>query len=386
MHTQQIIRLAHSSATGSQEVAQEFYASVTQPNMALVVFFCSTDYDLNVLGAEIKRLFAGVQVVGCTTAGEIGPAGYREHSLAGASFASNDCTAVTGHIDSLQQFTTPDGHAVGQRLLRELVDKVPDANAQNSFAFLLIDGLSVREEPVARALQNALGKIPLVGGSAGDGLNFGKTYVYADGSFRSDRAALVLITTRLPFRVFKTQHFVPTDQRLVITEADAGRRIVMQINGLPAAQEYARLVGVDMDDVTPGRFAASPVVVLIDGSNYVRSIQKVNPDDSVTFYCAIEEGVVLRVARGVNIVENLEQALAEIRAEIGSPQLVLSFDCILRRLEIAQNHLEESVGNIFQRHNAIGFNTYGEQFRGVHINQTLSGVAIGAISPEGHDA
>jgi hypothetical protein len=206
---------------------------------------------------------------------------------------------------------------------------------------------------------------PLVGGSAGDGLNFGKTYVYADGSFRSDTAALTLVTTRLPFSVFKTQHFVPTDQRLVITKADTTQRVVMEINGLPAAQEYARILGVDMLDVNPGRFAASPVVVLIDGNSYVRSIQKVNLDDSVTFFCAIEEGLVLRVARGVNLVENLEQTLAEICAEIGPPQLVLSFDCVLRRLEIAQGHLEDRVGSIFRRHNAIGFNTYGEQFRGV---------------------
>jgi len=226
----------------------------------------------------------------------------------------------------------------------------------------------------------------LVGGSAGDGINFGKTQVYAGGSFRSDRAALTLLTTDLPFKVFKTQHFLPTDQRLVITSADAGHRIVKEINGLPAAPEYARLVGVDISDINPKRFAASPVVVLIDGNNYVRSIQKVNPDDSVTFFCAIEEGLVLRIARGINLVENLEKSMAEILAEIGPPQLVLTCDCILRKLEIAQHHQESRVGDILRQNNAIGFNTYGEQFRGVHVNQTLSGVALGRISSGGKDA
>ena len=354
--------------------------------MALVLFFCSSNYDLNLLGTEMERLFAGVQVVGCTTAGEIGPGGYREHSLAGVSFSSDVCTAVTGHLDSLQRFSISDGQAFGQRLARELGAKAPHATEQNSFAFLLIDGLSVREEPVARALQNGLGKIALVGGSAGDGINFGKTHVYAAGSFRSDRAALTLLTTHLPFTVFKTQHFLPTDQRLVITSADAGQRIVKEINGLPAAPEYARLVGVDISDINPQRFAVSPVVVLIDGNNYVRSIQKVNPDDSMTFFCAIEEGLVLRIARGINLVENLEKSMAEILAEIGPPQLVLTFDCILRKLEIAQNQLEGRVGDILRRNNAIGFNTYGEQFRGVHVNQTLSGVALGGISSGGRDA
>lgn len=240
----------------------------------------------------------------------------------------------------------------------------------------------MREEVVARTMQDALGRIPLAGGSAGDDLDFGKTYVYVDGAFRSDCAALTLVTTQLPFTVFKTQHLVSTEQRLVITEADTAQRVVKEINGLPAAEEFARLLGIGVKELTPSRFAASPVVVRIDGNDYVRSIQKVNSDGSITFYCAIEEGVVLRMARGVDLVENLEQAFARIRAQIGSPQLVIACDCILRRMEVVQNHLEDRVGEIFKSNNAVGFNTYGEVFRGVHINQTLTGIAIGMSRTE----
>ncbi|MDP9049905.1 MAG: FIST domain containing protein, partial [Acidobacteriota bacterium] len=288
------IRQAYSSATDAYEAAQEFYKSVAQTDMVLVMFFCSADYDLKTLAAELSRLFAGIQVIGCTTAGEIGPGGYREHGLAGASFAAEACTAVSGSIDNLQSFEISDGQALGQRLLQELELIAPQANPDNSFALLLVDGLSVREESVARALQSALGKVPLTGGSAGDGLDFHTTHVYVDGNFRSNCATLTVITTPLPFTVFKTQHFVSTDQRLVITAADTATRVVNEINGLPAAQEYARLLGVNSCELSPTCFAASPVVVLIDGNNYVRSIQKVNADGSLTFYCAIEEGLVLR--------------------------------------------------------------------------------------------
>lgn len=348
--------------------------------MELVLFFCSSEYDLDILAAELTRLFAGVQVIGCTTAGEIGPAGYREHGISGVSFSSVACRAVTSRVECLRETEISDRYALVQTLLHTLETKSPGADAENSFAFLLIDGLCMREESVAHSIQNALGKIPLVGGSAGDGLNFGASYVYVDGAFRSNCAALVLTTTALPFTVFKTQHFVPTDHRLVITRADTARRVVHEINGLPAAPEYARLVGVALEHLTPKSFAASPVVVLIDGNNYVRALQKANPDNSLTFYCAIEEGLVLRVASGLDLADNLEQAFGEIRSEIGPPQLVLACDCILRRMEITQNHLEERVASIFARNNAVGFNTYGEQFRGVHVNQTLTGVAFGSAS------
>ena len=87
---------------------------------------------------------------------------------------------------------------------------------------------------------------------------------------------------------------------------------------------------------------------------------------------------MFRVAHGVGLVKNLEQTFDKIRAEIGKPQLVIGCDCILRKLEIAQSGLNERVAEIFRSNNAIGFNSYGEQFHGVHVNQTLTGIAIGS--------
>ena len=375
------IRTGQSCSTEARQAVQEFHAAVAQPDMELVVFFCSSEYELDVLAAEMCRLFAGIQVVGCTTAGEIGPAGYRQHSLSGVSFSAGSCVAASGLLDRLSQFDITRGHDFAQNLLQQLENKDSDAGPDNSFALLLIDGMSIREEPVAHALQHALGKIILIGGSAGDDLKFAKTFVYSDGRFHSDSAVLILISTSSPFKIFKTQHFVPTNERLVVTEADPARRIVKEINGLPAATEYARLVGVDVHELNAKRFAASPVVVVIDGTDYVRSIQKANADGSLTFLCAIEEGLVLRVAHGVDVVNNLELAFDKIRAEIGPFQLVFACDCILRNLEISQDGLKDRVEEIFRRNNTIGFSSYGEQFHGVHVNQTLTGVAIG-IAPE----
>jgi hypothetical protein len=91
------------------------------------------------------------------------------------------------------------------------------------------------------------------------------------------------------------------------------------------------------------------------------------------------------VAHGVDLVENLEQAFEKIQAEIGAPQVVFGCDCILRNLEISQTGLEERVATIFRRNNTIGFNSYGEQFHGVHVNQTFTGIAIGTTLKEHGD-
>jgi hypothetical protein len=356
----------------------EFYSSVAQPKMAFVLFFCSRQYDLDVLGLELRRLFGDVPVLGCTSAGEIGPGGYQEGNLVGASFAVSDFAVSVGCIDNLQDFRPSECQELGFQLLQRLSEQVSPVSGRNCFALTLIDGMSRREEPVARALQNVLGNIQMAGGSAGGGLSFNDTLVNCDGCFRTGRVAVALVATTLPFTVFKTQHFVPGDRRMVITEADSSRREVIEIDGLPAAQEYARMLGIHPRDLTPKCFAASPVVVVIAGDYYVRSIQKADPDGRLTLFCAIERGVVLRNARSMDIVENLKTAFERVRAQIGPPQLTIAFDCFLRRFEVHQNRLEDRVGELLRANQAIGLNTYGEQFRGVHVNQTFTSIAIGS--------
>lgn len=344
--------------------------------MALVVFFCSADYDLDDLASEIQALFAGVEVVGCTTAGEIGPAGYRDHSISGVSFGAASFVAASGQIDDLRQFDAARGGQVAHDVLERL-DGRDGAAAGNRFALLLIDGLSVREEPVTRALQLALGQVPLVGGSAGDGLRFGVTHVFSDGAFRTDSAVVVVVDTPLPVRTFKTQHVVSTPQRVVVTGADPEHRVVTEIDGWPAADAYARLVGAARESLDPKSFATQPMVVLIDGADYVRSIQQANPDGSLTFFCAIEEGLVLRAARCGDLVKDLERAFADIRAAIGDLALVIGFDCILRKLEVIDHRLGGRLETTLREINFVGFSSYGEQYGGVHVNQTLTGIAIG---------
>ena len=324
--------------------------------------------------------FDGVQVVGCTTAGEIGPSGYRDHSISGVSFAGGSMRAATGRIADLQHFEISHGRRFAQDLLQRLESADPSAGSDNSFAFVMADGLSMREEQLARTLQSTLGQIPVVGGSAGDGLDFGKTHVYFDGAFHGDSAVIVLATTPLPFVAFKTQHVVSTDQRVVVTGADPEHRLVTEIDGWPAAEAYARLVGVDVGDLSPARFAARPMVVVIDGTDYVRSIQKANPDGSLTLFCAIEEGLVLRGATCGNLVHDLQLEFADIRATIGDTQVVIGCDCILRKLEVAQDGMIDRVERLFRDHNVVGFSGYGEQYRGVHVNQTLTGIAIGGVA------
>jgi hypothetical protein len=370
--------MGHSQAGDAVSAVAELHAQLGGGDLALVVFFCSARFDLDVLTAEINRRFAGVPVVGCTTAGEIGPLGYGEHGLSGVSFAKSGFVAECGRLDALQSFEIEQGRDFAVDLMLRIRDRTEGRKGCNYFGLLLIDGLSMREEPVTMAIQDGLGGIHVVGGSAGDDQRFERTWVFHEGRFHTDSAVLTLLATELPFRPLRTQHFVPDIERLVVTEVDPVTRVVREINGLPAVEEYARLIGVTPEMLTPDHFAAWPVVVMIDGTDYVRSIRNANPDGSLTFYCALEEGVVLRVAHGEDIVGKLEAALAEVQAELGDLEAVLACDCVLRNLEMSKTGRKDAAGDIFRRYKAVGFCTYGEQYDGVHVNQTLTGIAIGS--------
>ena len=152
-----------------------------------------------------------------------------------------------------------------------------------------------------------------------------------------------------------------------------------EINAEAAAQEYARIAGLDASRLTPSLFARFPLLVRVGGEFYVRSIQRVNEDGSLTFFCAIDEGVVLTLARQEDILENLERFFQRVRDEMGPLQLVVGFDCILRNLEVEMRQMKHLTSRVLAANNVIGFSTYGEQFNAMHVNQTFTGVAIGEV-------
>lgn len=81
MGGEQTIRSAQSCAQDPREAVEELHAGVAQPDASPVIFFCSSAYDREALAAEIARRFVGTTVVGCTTAGEIGPTAFAGASL-----------------------------------------------------------------------------------------------------------------------------------------------------------------------------------------------------------------------------------------------------------------------------------------------------------------
>src|SRR3990172_6887162 len=120
---------------------RELRATIDQPEMKVVLFFCSSSYDLKGLGSAIQDAFP-CPVVGCTSSGQIGPTGYQRGGLTAASLAS-DVLVPHPYLSSPLSECRERAAQVGMRVRTKLEDLPPGKRA---FGLILVDGLSQAEE------------------------------------------------------------------------------------------------------------------------------------------------------------------------------------------------------------------------------------------------
>ena len=367
-----IVRTAFAECD-APDAAQRLAAALGDTPLALVIFFVSPHTDLTVFSEQAKAAFPDTAIVGCTSAGELGARGYSEDSIVAIGLPAEHFAAKTLLIDDLHDLRSEERISTMIQNRNTLATR--HADWASEFAFLLVDGLSTREDALTAELALGLGPVPLFGGSAGDGDAFHATHILHDAQFFTGAAVLVQIRTNCPVHVFKTDHLQPTEQRMVVTGADPAKRLVHEINAEPAAREYARLLGKDPEQLTTFTFAAHPVVVRIGDQTHVRAIQRVADNGDLVFFSAIDEGVVLTLAEPEDMVTHLDQALTAL-SEQDTPDMILGCDCVLRRVEAAQKQATAEISRVLSKHKVVGFSTYGEQINSMHVNQTFTGVAI----------
>ena len=367
-----LVRVGLSRAADPAQAVAEATAGLGAQDSCFVLAFVPDRLRLDTLAGALGLYLPRTAVYGCTTAGQITPSGYETAALQLLAFPKAHFRCASMLIEPLTPVSigdTADG-------ARRLATQFRRTAGWNRLALVFADGLSKQEDLLVAGLGAGLEDVAVFGGSAGNGLDQSQTFVLHDGVFRSDAALVLLLETDLGIAGIGFDHFEPTGKQMVVTGALPDERLVTELNGSPAAAEYARMVGCAQCDLSPSVFAANPVLVRNNGASHVRAIREVGDGGSLSLLSAIDDGLVLTLGRGTDILRTLDAGLDVVDERGGRPDFILGFDCYLRRLEFEQKGIAGEVSEILRRRRVVGFNTYGEQHRGVHVNQTFVGVAF----------
>lgn len=373
----------HSQLEDGAAALREATASWSDEEIAsldLLLIYHSSQQSAVAVTEALKERFSKIPSAGCSTAGEFLDANRFEGSLVVMGIHSPSIEWHVGAIPDVRSATLMQISTLLTEGAEQFGDQLDELDPQHHFSILLQDGLSMQEESVTAMVSVVLQNVPLIGGSAGDDLRFVKTEQIANGVAYEHAAVMILGKSKMPFQIIKHQHYVPSSTDFVVTDADIATRTVYSLNGEPAADVFARAVGRQPDELDHELFGKHPLIYREQQEYYVRSIQQVGEDRSLTFYCAVEQGSLLDLGERYAPLEALAGRVTEVQQALGEGALLLIFSCILCKLELQEGQERgrwaETLSQLAP--NMIGFDTYGEQLNGVHINQTVVAMVFGA--------
>jgi len=335
----------------------------------LVLVFSPRRDDVGALVAGLAQGFGPRAVVmGCSSAGGFAYGPYDDDACIVIAFPHAHFRAKAVWLDDLARGSV----TTWMQGLRGIEGGRRPRGHGREFGLLLIDGDACREELVTATCGAVLPDLMVLGGSAAEGRRFGPARLALGGDSRSGAALFCRVSTDFQIEEIVIDHFTPEGARLVVTDADPDNRCIMELDAEPAADEYARRIGVARADLGPGLFAAHPLIETQGGRHFVRAIRDVTPDGGLALMSSVETGVILGIGRA----ESLAARMGQRMGMLDPPDLVLGFDCILRRVAVEKAGETARIAGIFARHRIAGFATWGEQHSGIHVNQTFVGLAL----------
>lgn len=362
-------RIAYTQEKDAGIAVSELKQKLDPEKGELLIYFASSNYDVDALALEINNQFE-IDSIGCTTSGELLSGKMLDDSVVAIciekeiveDFDIQVLEGLDGNLDAKvnEAFASFEKH---------FGSPVSSLDYQKHVGIVLVDGLSGKEEAVNNALGNK-SDIVFVGGSAGDDLKFKKTHVFANGKAYSNAAVLALLKPTKGYEILKTQSFKSSSEKLTVTKVVEDERRIQEFNGKPATEAYAEALNCAESEVE-GKFFRNPLGLMFDENEpFVRSPRVADGKD-ILFYCSIKEGQELNLLKSQDIVSKTSDALKSMTQNNGDVSCLINFNCILRKLELVEKKQDEAYGNIFKDIPTVGFHTYGESYIG-HINQTAT--------------
>lgn len=369
------IRSAYSTLSDSEQAAAALIAQLGNMSPTIVVFFATVEHDGALIGDALRRRFPQAQVAGCSSNGEFCEHGFGAGGVVALALGKEMISQAASTLAVLDQGVVAGIEAAAAALGEELGQPLRALDPQKWIGLGFLEGATGREEKINEALGNVAPLLPFVGGSAGDRIRFERTWAYAKGQLSHNACALLVLKPARPFAIMKTCHFVATPVQTTVTKCDPDQRLIHMLDGQPAIERYAELVGVPADKLEFLHYLSNPLGLMIDGEPWLRSVVRAK-GTSLFFACSVLEGMTLNVMCPKDILEDAATAFARATAPLGiTPRAAILFNCAYRMIEVQLKGISEDYHRALSSVPHIGCQSNGESYLG-HINQTLTGLVL----------
>ncbi|MCL2721196.1 MAG: ATP-binding protein [Treponema sp.] len=355
---------------------------IGQPNVKAVIYFFSLSLEKHQIHKELTETFPGAVCIGASMHGGWSSNGAVKTGITIMSLSGDE---VDESYVTFQEGVKKDPTLTAHNAIKDLKHKTQghQINPDEYLGIIFFDGLCLGELIIKEFTMEKDLNMAFIGGAAADEMTFTGTQVCANDKISSDGLVAVILKMKIPFFFNHYVHYLPTDTSFTITRVEIMKRIAWEINGEPAAEFYARNVGVkNVKDLTMEVFARHPLGLILGDSVYIRSPNLVVGGTGLQFYCYIEAGTKVFLLKQGDIIENAQASIRIASQFLPGIQGCLLFNCVQRHLELVEKDLIDSFNNVFSKYPMIGFNTYGEELF-THHNQTLTAVFFGTLPEEG---
>ena len=341
-------------------IHQEF-----RPTLAIV--FTSLKYDLK----ELNELFVeqGIDLLGCTTAGEIVDSHLVEDSV----------VVLLMDMDRDHYSIQTKDYGVDEVYDRSFeIGSFAKFKFENPGMVILSGGIKVNADKIISGIKSGVDKeIPMYGGLAADGLAMTKTIVFSNNFISyNGLAALIIDTDKIEVQGLATSGWEALGGVKTITKSEDN--ILYTINGEPALDVFLKHFGFDENPETKREQLMSiqtnyPLqIIREDGQVVLRSPVVVDDKNrSIILAGGVEQGAKFRFSNspGFGVLQQTINEFQHLKNGFAEADAVIMFSCKGRHGAFGPV-LEEEVEGLYNywKKPMIGFLSYGE------IGNTKNGI------------
>lgn len=330
------------------------------------LLFCGTEYDHQTVLTQIHQRFPQLQLIGCTTDGEMTSCGGFTEDAITLTLLCSDTIQISAGYGERAGAEPKAAAAAAVTMARKGLGGEP------SLAIVLPDGLTASAFQILEGFGEVLGDdIPVVGGMSADRVAGSKdsytTFQFIGNQVLSDAVPVLLFSGPLIYSLGVESGWTPIGEKMTVTRSEAN--VLYALDDKPAFELYVHYLGDVMKESMAG-IGSYPLAVYEPGLDnyYLRVAKAADPETgAITFLGEIPEGAKVQITQAVrdNVMNGVNQSVENARSNYPGdhPGVAMMFSCTGRKIALgtkAREEISRARAGLNVGLPMTGFYTFGE--------------------------